>query len=191
MYSLSAYYFDKFTKNYPNSFKKEEASFLAAHSNYLASPVFSLDQKLTVEAIDAFQKFIYTYPSSKRIPECNQIIKELNKKIERKAYEIAYQYYHTKQYKSAINAFERFVLEHLGTSFKEDALYFRFLSGYHLATGSVYVKLEDRIAKAVDYQERFAKSFPNSKRIPETVKKVNILKEDLNKINNKNSNNDS
>ena len=42
-YTLSAYYFDKFVKNYPKSSKVEEGAYLSAHSYYKASPVFSLD----------------------------------------------------------------------------------------------------------------------------------------------------
>ena len=42
-YSISGYYFDRFSKNYPKSSKKEEAAFLSAYSYKLASPPFSLD----------------------------------------------------------------------------------------------------------------------------------------------------
>ena len=41
-YSTAAYYFDRFTKNHPNSSKKEEAAFLSAYSYKLASPLYSL-----------------------------------------------------------------------------------------------------------------------------------------------------
>lgn len=192
MYSLSAYYFDKFTRNYPNSPRREEASFLAAHSNYLASPVFSLDQKLTVEAIDAFQKFINNFPTSKRISQSNEIIKELNTKLERKAFEIAHQYYRTRHYLPAITAFERFLADYLGSSFKEDALYFRFLSGYELAMSSVADKKSTRIQQAINFQQRFAKAFPDSKKLPETIRKTNNLKEEIVTLNNtKNNNNES
>ena len=57
-YSLASYYFDRFTKNYPKSTKREEAAFLSAHSYYLDSPIFSLDQTSTNEALDAMQSFI-------------------------------------------------------------------------------------------------------------------------------------
>ena len=63
-YSTSAYYFDRFTKNHPNSSKKEEAAFLSAYSYKLASPLYSLDQLDTNKALVAFQMFIDEYPDS-------------------------------------------------------------------------------------------------------------------------------
>ena len=70
-YSTAAYYFDRFTKNHPNSSKKEEAAFLSAYSYKLASPLFSLDQLDTNKALVAYQMFIDEYPDSERLAEAN------------------------------------------------------------------------------------------------------------------------
>ena len=64
-YELAGYYFDRFTKDYPKSSKKEESSYLSAYSYMLASPVFSLDPTATYKALNSFQSFIDTYPDSK------------------------------------------------------------------------------------------------------------------------------
>ena len=110
-YATAAYYFDRFTKNYPNSSKKEEGAFLSAYSYKLASPIFSLDQLDTNKALVAFQMFIDEYPDSERVVEANQHYRELQLKLETKAFEIGKTYYKTaltdfRNYKSAIVAFD-------------------------------------------------------------------------------------
>ena len=74
-YIVSAYLYDRFTKNYPKSTKKEEASYLSAYSYYLSTPRSSLDQSDTQTAIEAFQKFIDKYPNSDKIADANKFIK--------------------------------------------------------------------------------------------------------------------
>jgi outer membrane protein assembly factor BamD len=181
-YTLAAYYFDKFVKNYPKSSKIEEAAYLSAHSYYLASPIYSLDQKDTREAITALQNFLYKYPDSKNVAEANQNIKELTKKLETKSFEIARQYYHTEDYISAIAAFDNFLGEFLGTSLKEEALFLRFKSSYELAANSYYLKKEARLKEAVKAFEKFKKNFPNSEYIKESEKLITNTKEELNSL---------
>ena len=94
-YSLSGYYFDRFTKNYPKSSKREEAAFLSAYSYKLASPVFSKDPTDTNKALEAYQTFINAYPDSDKIEEANQHYKELRYKLQKKYFEIAKVYYTT------------------------------------------------------------------------------------------------
>lgn len=181
-HSLAAYYFDKFAKNYPKSSKLEEAAFLSAHSYYLAAPIFSLDQKDTQEAINALQNFIYKYPNSKKVADANNYVKELNYKLEKKSFEIAYQYYHTEDYIAAIVAFDNLLSDHLGTKFKEEALYTKFLAAYQLGINSIFVKKEGRIQDALKHHERFKRSFPESKYLKETEKLAANLNKELNAV---------
>jgi outer membrane protein assembly factor BamD len=181
-YSLSAYYFDKFVKNYPKSSKIEEAAYLSAHSYFLSSPVFSLDQKDTEEAINALQNFIYQYPTSDKAQEANKHINELTLKLEKKSYEIAKQYHHTQDYIAAIVAFDNLLADYLGTSFKEDAMYYKFKSAYELAVKSIIVKKETRIEEALKFYERFVKSFPESEYMEDVNKSVEDLNNEHNNI---------
>ncbi|MFD1293629.1 outer membrane protein assembly factor BamD [Lutibacter holmesii] len=181
-YTLSSYYFDKFVKNYPQSSKVEEAAYLSARSYYLASPVYSLDQKDTYEAINALQNFIYKYPESDKIAEANQSIKELTFKLEKKAFENARQYYHTMDYVAAITAFDIFLGEYLGTSFKEETLYLRFLSSYELAMNSFIGKKEKRLNDAIKAQEKYKRNFPEAEKLGETEKLLENLNQELNTI---------
>lgn len=181
-YTLAAYYFDKFVKNYPKSSKIEEGAYLSAHSYYLASPLFSLDQKDTYEAITAMQNFIFKYPNSPNIADANKYVKELTGKLEKKSFEIAKQYYHTMDYIAAIVAFDNLLSDYLGTTYKEDALYFKFKSAYELAVNSYFTKKEERLNDAVKMHERLKRSFSNSEYLEETEKLLTNLTEELNSL---------
>ena len=174
-YLLAAYHFERFTKNYPKSTKKKEATFLSAHSYYLAIPRSNLDQSDTKTAIDAFQKFIDMYPESDKIPEANKYVSEMQSRLEKKAYDIAFQYYHTLQYKSAITAFDNFLSDNLGTSYKEDALYYKSKAAHDLAINSVTSKKEARIKTAIKAIERLERNFKETK----YKKEIDNLREDL------------
>ena len=123
-YYLSGHQFERFESAYPNSEKAEEASFLGAKSYYMLSPVYSKEQKETVEAIEKLQLFINKYPNSQYLAEANTLVKELDYKLEKKVFEIAklynkVAYFESSDYEAAIKAFDNFLIEYPGTSFRE------------------------------------------------------------------------
>lgn len=183
LYTLAAYYFDKFVKNYPKSSKLEESAYLSAHSHFLASPVFSLDQKDTNEAITALQNFIYKYPNSEKVVEANENIKILTKKLEQKSFEIAKQYYHTEDYIAAIVAFDNLLSDYLGTSYREEAMFIKFQAAYKLGMNSYFLKKEERLIDAKKAYERFKRNYPKSEYLNETEKLVSNLDEELYSLN--------
>ncbi len=168
-YDLAAYYFNRFIANYPNSSKIEEAAYLVAHSYYLASPKYSRDQKDTEKALIAFQEYIDKYPTSERLTDANKFYDELTFRLEKKSFEIARQYYHVEDYNAAVAGFENFLQEHIGSSLKEEALYFKFKAANDLAVKSILEKKEGRIKNAISIHDKFMKSFPESKRTKEVV----------------------
>ena len=113
-YYIASYHFDKFTDIYPQSEKAEEAAFLSAKGYYFNSPVYSKEQKETVEAIEKLQLFLNAYPNSEFLGEANTLVKELDFKLEKKAFEIAKQYDLIKDYKASIKSFNNFLLEFPG-----------------------------------------------------------------------------
>jgi outer membrane protein assembly factor BamD len=182
-YTLSSYYFDKFVKNFPQSSKVEEASYLSANSYFLASPVYALDQSDTYEALNALQNFIYKYPDSPNVVEANNGIEQLTYKLEKKAFEIAKQYYETEDYIAATTAFDNFISEYLGTSFKEQALYYRFMASYELAINSYIYKKEERLADAFKAHEKYKRNFPESENLKDTEKLIEILNKEIQLLN--------
>lgn len=145
---LAGYQFENFSSSYPKSEKQEEASFLGAKCYSKLSPVYSLDQTDTDKALEKLQNFIDTYPSSTYLTEANAIVKDLRFKIEKKAFENAKQYNTISDFKAAQIAFDNFISDFPGTTFKEDALYYKFDSAYQLAINSVPQKMEERLNNA-------------------------------------------
>lgn len=162
-YYISSYHFDKFTNAYPKSEKAEEAAFLGAKGYYYNSPIYTKEQKETVTAIEKLQLFINAYPNSNYLSEANVLIKELDYKLEKKAFEIAKQYDLIRDYKASIKSFNNFLLEFPGSSLKEDALYYRFDAEYNLATRSVDYLKKERIETAISYFNSLKRAFPDSK----------------------------
>jgi outer membrane protein assembly factor BamD len=147
-YYLAGYQFENFSSSYPKSEKQEEASFLGAKCYSKLSPVYSLDQTDTDKALDKLQNFIDTYPNSSYLTEANAIVRELRFKIEKKAFENAKQYNTISDFKAAQIALDNFISDFPGTTFKEDALYYKFDSAYQLAINSVPQKMEERLNTA-------------------------------------------
>src|SRR5215210_3457287 len=63
-YAMAAYHFNNFVQTYPNSKYAEEMQFMHAYCYYLDSPIPSLDQTNTLDAIEKFQLFINKFPKS-------------------------------------------------------------------------------------------------------------------------------
>ncbi len=180
-YSMASYYFTRFITNYPQSTKVQEAAYLSAKSYYLSAPVYSRDQEDTYKALSAYQNFIDAYPNSELIEEANKDYNELIRKLEFKDFEVARQYYHTENYNAAIQAFENFNEDHLGSIYKEDALYYSFKSAYQLGMKSILSKKVDRLDNAILSFKKFEKTFPESDKLKELSQMEARLQEELTK----------
>ncbi len=166
---LAGYQFERFVAAYPNSDKAEEATFKSAKSYYQDSPRFDLDQAETVKAIGELQKYIDKYPNGEFLDQANEYTADLRVKLEKKAYEIAKQYHHTENYKSAIVAFNNFILEYPGSPFREAAFYHRFDSAYELAINSYEVLMEERLNTAKGYYDNYKKYYPEGSEYYEPI----------------------
>ena len=174
-YYQASYHFGKFTDIYPQSEKAEEAAFLAAKGYYFNSPVYSKEQKETVEAIEKLQLFVNSYPTSEYLSEANTLVKELDFKLEKKAFEIAKQYDLIRDYQASVSSFNNFLLGFPGTSLRNDAMFYRFDASYNLATLSIERLKEQRLIDAIGYYKAFKKAFPNS----EYLEDADRMKEEL------------
>ncbi|MCK8481114.1 outer membrane protein assembly factor BamD [Psychroserpens algicola] len=176
-YIEAGYQMGLFEQSYPKSEKVEEIAFLAAKSYYMVSPVYSKEQAETIEALEKLQLFVNKYPDSEYLPKANELIKELDYKLEKKAFEIAKQYnsiayFESSDYEAAIKAFDNFLADYPGTSFKEQAMFYRLDSAYRLGINSVAAKKEERLNIAMNYYKSFSKFYPNSE-FKEEVDKMN------------------
>ncbi|MFD2552136.1 outer membrane protein assembly factor BamD [Bizionia sediminis] len=180
---LASYHFERFVDAYPNSEKVEEAAFLSAKSAYMLSPVYSKDQQETREAIEKFQAFINLYPESTYLAEANALVKELDFKLETKAFSIAKQFNtiagYTRDFQAPMKAIDNFIFDFPGTSYREEALFIKFDSAYQLAINSVYSKKEARLKDARDYYYNFKRSYADSKFLEQAEEMIKDIEQEL------------
>jgi len=182
-YYLAAYQYENFIKSYPKSQRVQEASFKAAMSYYFQSPKFSLDQDDTYTAIEKLQVFLNLYPDSEYADRANQMIAELQEKIEKKNFEIAKQYYTIRDYKAAIKANDNFISSFPGTKFREEALYTKFISSYQIAINSINTKKEDRLEDLIQQFNTIIRYYPESLFLDDLEKKMEKVNLDIEFIN--------
>jgi outer membrane protein assembly factor BamD len=179
-YYLASYQFESFIKSFPKSQKIEEASFFAAKSHYMMSPNYSLDQEETNTAIEKLQIFMNNYPESKFIVECNQLISELQDKIENKEFQIAKQYYTIYDYRAAIKSLDNFVAEFVGSKFREEALYYKFLASYEIAINSVQSKKYQRLVDLKKLHSNIVRYYPETLFEEDLSKKMETVEKEIN-----------
>jgi outer membrane protein assembly factor BamD len=161
-YYLANYYLKTFAKTFANSPRSEECLFLAAECSFKLSPSYALDQTDTRNAIDEYQLFLDSYPHSHLKDSANHQIDKLNLKLEKKAYENAYQFAKTLKYKAATSALKEFVQEYPGSVYREEALYLIVKCQYMLAEGSIEEKKLERMRAVAENYRTFASAFPES-----------------------------
>lgn len=182
-YYLAGYQFDSFNSGYPKSEKAEECAYLGAKSYSMLSPVYTIDQTDTYKAIEKIQEFIDRYPNSQYIVEANEISKKLNDKIEHKVYENAYAYYRISNYKSALIAFDNFIVDFPGTAYKEKALYYKLDAAYLLAMNSIYIKMQERLVNAKTCYNNLVKFKPDTEFKSKADERLAKIDEELQKFN--------
>jgi outer membrane protein assembly factor BamD len=182
-YYLASHHFKLFTKRYPASKWTEECQFMSAYCNYKASPTFSLDQSNTTQAINELQVFANKFPKSNLLDSANTLIDVLRLKLEKKTYALAYQYYHMRNYQSAITSFKNLLEEFPNTENREKVLYLIQKSGFLLAENSVNAKKLERYEDATKAYVKFVDSYPESDYIKEaesiydkSVKRIESIK---------------
>ena len=181
-YYLAAYQYENFVKTFPKSDRVQEATFKAAKSYYYQSPRFSLDQEDTYTAIEKLQVFLNLYPDSEFAEEANQMIGELQEKLEKKDFEIAKQYYTIRDYKAAIKANENFISTYPGTKFREEALYTKFIASYEIAVNSISNKKQERFKELVQQYNTIIRYYPESLFLEDLDKKISKINADLESI---------
>jgi len=182
-YSLAAYQYENFVKSFPKSERVLEAIFKAAKCFYLQSPSYSLDQDETYNAIEKLQVFINLYPDSEYTPEANQMISELQEKLEKKDFEIAKQYYTIRDYRAAIKANENFIAGFPGTKFREESMYIKFLSLYEIAINSILSKKKKRLNELKQQYELILRYYPETLFLEDLNKKMDRVNIELSNYN--------
>ncbi|HNZ42468.1 MAG TPA: outer membrane protein assembly factor BamD [Bacteroidales bacterium] len=161
-YLEAGYYFTKFSSSFPTSKYSEECDYMSAYCQYLFSPIYGLDQTISIDAIKQFQLFINEYPASSRVAKCNELIDELRAKLEKKEFETARLYYKIESYQAAYVAFKNVLKDYPDTRHKEDIYYYMLASSYEYAINSIETKKKERLELARDAYNSLNTSFPQS-----------------------------
>lgn len=182
-YLTAAYYFERFSATYANSSLREESDFSIAEAYHQMSPSYRLDQQYTDKAMEAYQRFVNFHPQSSRVDECNKVIDELRRKMEKKAFDSAELYYRMSNYKAALHSFESLLKDYPETPDAENIRYLVTKAAYNLAVDSYYEKKKERFEKVLDYHAAFVKRYPTSKHKSELDLLLTKSKAELKKLN--------
>lgn len=169
-YMISAYHFKNFYDLYPNSTHAEECLFMFAKSNLMQSPKPDLDQTFTYKALEAYSLFLNAYSDGKYIQECNDAVKKLRRKLEKKALNAAELYYKTENYKAAATSFDQILKDFPDIEENERISFMIVKSYFKFAQNSIPSKKMDRFNSVIKAYADFKYKFSSSKYIEEAAK---------------------
>ena len=160
---LANYEFKRFAENFPTSQFAEECAYMSAYCKYLDSPIYSLDQTNTIDAMKELQVFINRFPQSTRVEQCNELIDKLREKLELKAFEVGNLFFKTGDLQAAILTYNNMLKEYPDTRYREDALYM-LMKAYNLfAEKSIEARLTERYGLVYETCDKILQDFPKSK----------------------------
>ena len=161
-YEIASYYYNKFSSTYPFSKDAERAAYMNAYCSYLLSPESGLDQTNTHTAIKHLKNFAEHYPDSDSLARVNQLIDDLNDKLEEKDYNICRLFYRMENYSAAITSFENMLKNHPNTKHREEILFDMATTYYDYAENSVTEKQRERYESCVEQCNTLAYLYPDS-----------------------------
>ena len=161
-FEIASYYFNKFIQNYPFSKDAETAAFMKAYCSYMVSPIPSLDQTSTMTAISQLEAFIEQYPQSDSLARAQELLGDLNAKLEIKDYDICLLFYKMENYNAAITCFENFLKKYPNTSHREEVLGYMAKAYYDYAENSVPEKKRERYEACIERCNTLSYLFPES-----------------------------
>jgi outer membrane protein assembly factor BamD len=134
-------------------------------------PIIILIKPVPMMPFRAIQNFINRYPNSQYVGRANDIIDQLQRKLEEKAYENAKLYYKINKsainaadmYKAAIRSFDNFQRDFPDSQLNEEIIYLKIEAQYSLAKQSFKNLQKERYAAVVDSYQNFIDNYPTSK----------------------------
>ncbi|WAC02053.1 outer membrane protein assembly factor BamD [Lacinutrix neustonica] len=126
-----------------------------------------------------FRSILIYIRESNNLPEANALVRELDFKLEKKAFETAKQYNRISDYQASIASIDNFIIDFPGTTLREEAMYIKFDSAYQLASKSVEYKKKTRLETAVSNYKKFKASYANSEFLEDATDKYEDLLKQL------------
>lgn len=166
-YILSAHHFEEFVRIYGRSEYVIEAEYMHAYSLYLQSPDYQLDQTVTYEAIATMQNFLNRHPSTEYAEKGDNVIDEMQVKLEKKAYEQCKLYYKIRRYTSALVVYDNFKDDFPDSKYQEEVAYLKIKTSYDYAKQSISSKQKERYQNTISAYESFIDKYPESEYLKE------------------------
>jgi len=166
-YGLAAGEYKRLLTAYPQSKFADDSQYHIGMCHYNMSPKYSLDQNETFLAIDEFNSFLSSYPTSEYIGEARQRVKELEDKLARKSFTSGRLYFKMHDYQSALTYFSFVRDNYPATDWAIQAFYF---------SGEAQMELGQTI-EAKQTFESFLVGFSDHKLADKARSKLNKLTE--------------
>jgi len=182
-YLMAAYHFKNLANTYPNGEYTEESHYMYAYTQYVLSPIPSLDQTYTLKAMEALQLFINLYPQSDKLEKCNRFIDKMRETLKLKSFNSAKLYYDLGYYQAASVSFENLLKEYPDIKEKENAYYLKMKADHLFAINSIANKQRIRIEKTIKSYNDFIERYPESKYIREAINIFETSNKLLTKLN--------
>ena len=154
--------FTNYLESYPRSPFASEARYLRLDCLYRSTLRYELDQAPTYKAITDISEYIIEYPRTPHLQTCQDMLQELNDRLDRKAYENARLYYKMEDYLASRVAFRNVLKDDAENIYREDILYYIAMSSFNYAQNSVKTKQKERYLTFVDDYLNFIGEIPLS-----------------------------
>ena len=156
--------FSKFVENFPQSPFTPDAQFYRLDCLYRATYRWELDQAPTRACMAAINEYVREHPSDDvHIPACENMLKDLQGRLDRKDYEAGKQYYHMEDYISARVKLRNVLKTNSDNIYREEVLYYTAMASYHYARLSVKEKQKERYLIFTDDYLNFISEYPDSR----------------------------
>ena len=167
-YSNKDYYtaetnFRDFLSNYPFSSFSEQAKFLRIDCLYKQTLRYELDQSPTYKAMTNISEYLMDHPTGGNAEVCRHMLRDLDERLDRKAFENARLYYKMEDYKASRVALRNVLKDDSDNVYREDILYYIAMSSYKFASMSVNAKQRERYMQFYDDYLNFVGEYPESK----------------------------
>ncbi|MBQ5438915.1 MAG: outer membrane protein assembly factor BamD, partial [Bacteroidales bacterium] len=174
---------NQFITTFPLSPFTEEAKFLRLDCLYRGTYRYELDPLPTRRALAEMSVFQVENPKSQYHARIDEMMDDLNNRLELKAYKAAYLYYHMEDYLAAHYALKNVLKENAENRYREEILYYTALSAYKYAFYSVAAKQRERYLIFVDDYFNIVSEYPESKYLKELEGLYNKAQKQLKKDN--------
>lgn len=154
--------FTNYLNVYPRSAFSQEASYYRIDCLYRETLRYELDQKPTYAAINAIGEYLSDFPDTPYRLMCDNMLTDLNERLDRKAFENARLYFKMEDYKAATVAFKNVLKDDSDNIYREDILYYIAQSSYKYASLSYPEKQKERFLVFVDDYLNFIGEFADS-----------------------------